>query len=440
MRTALNGVTLLVFVLGAASCNSDVTTPEPDPTPMRSVYAGCGDIPDQWFKAYWCDNLALDLVAVSAADTSNVNKVAKEWNAALHPGSTIPGVPYFSSTAPGRHRIAVGHQSGTTNFAGQVLPPNPNVTPDSINMAAGTNGAFLPVLFVESSHVVGFNDPGTTWEKTATAGITDHCVRYATTQSPVNYTNTKVCQHEVEGVYAGYGLRDAWPSEGKHIVTSIDGLPSPGVTLHVGETFTVEVTGLRFKRANPAFCGSEDCTRPASGAAFNWTRSGSAISLSGTQNAVRTITANTVGAATVTVTFASSDTNEVTALFGTTSSRNSFTVTVLSPPPPPGPSVFTIDVSACKTVGSTVRHKLIWQPGGGVTYEIRHGTVDDVAQSALMSSGPGTTSSVFTPFYSMSTPPLTHYWWIREISAGGTPSAWLPNGGNDYYAPTGCVY
>jgi hypothetical protein len=104
------------------------------------------------------------------------------------------------------------------------------------------------------------------------------------------------------------------------------------------------------------------------------------------------------------------------------------------------PSAFTTMVTGCLDKGSIIRYVLTWHRGGGSTYEIRHGTVDDVAQGTLMSTGPATTTSVSTPYYSKTTPPLVHYWWLRELAANGTPGAWLPNAINGQNAADGCIF
>ena len=330
----------VICVLLAIACDGDVATaPQRVERPsFLTASTTCGKygsaLPTNFVK-HWTCGQALDLVARTSGDSGTVEGVENAWNSALH--AEALNLPYFSDNAVGRHRIAVGHQSGLSNFAGSVFPQDPSLDPDSINMASGSNGAFLPVLYVETSHVMGYND---WWEPLGhnVVGVTDHCVRTANAQGV--YTNTTPCQHELEGIYAAYGVRAAPPDEHKHIITGISGLPTSTVTMSVGDTLSAKISTLEFDRVNPAFClpdefGDYDCTRPPSIANFNWSVAGTGVSLSGSGNSQRLMTAVAPGTATVTVTFAATDTNEVTALFGTSFSPNSFDVSVIAPPPPP---------------------------------------------------------------------------------------------------------
>jgi hypothetical protein len=114
------------------------------------------------------------------------------------------------------------------------------------------------------------------------------------------------------------------------------------------------------------------------------------------------------------------------------------TATVVVAPSPP--SAFSTSAAGCQLKGSIIRYLLTWHRGSGTTYEIRHGTVDDVAQGTLMSSGAATTTSVSTPYYSTTTPPLVHYWWLRELAANGTPGPWVANVINGQSAADGCIF
>jgi hypothetical protein len=502
------------------------------------------------FYPHWNCGAAIDLVALGITSPEDVATVQNEWNNALH--AQALNLPYFTDAGT-RRQIPVRQTSGTTNFAGNVFPTDVSLTPDSIDMHNGVNGEFLPVLLTESTHIIGFGDY---WEKAVVTGVTDHCAG-RTTGSSTPYVNTSVCQHEVEYVYYAYNMRSTEPNEHKHIVTGVDGLPND-LQLYVGDTLTAKVTNLLLNRVNPSLCDDRLCRLDPARAVFTWSGSNSAVSFTTSSNASRTLKALAPGAATIAVNFAPSDTNEHTALFGTTFSRNSFTVTVVARPDlapgtitapasvgagtsfsvslqeknlsstqvpagwtgrlylsmdgilsagdslvgtfiessaiassttittsrtanvpatltlgnyhvvavldatnvvveaseanNSGASADSIAVTAvpprgfgtapalCKATTTTVRYLLTWTKGSGATYEIRQGVVDDVNQGTLMSSGPSATTSALTPFYSRTTPPLVHYWWLRELAANGTPGPWFPDAINGQSAADGCVF
>ncbi len=161
-------------------------------------------------------------------------------------------------------------------------------------------------------------------------------------------------------------------------------------------------------------------------------------SLSGTSAVTNTLGYATVGSWTLGTAPGS---YTMTASFPSTVSPNP--VTFHATVSVPLPTAFTVDAPLCQATSKFVRYKLKWTPGGGATYEIRHGTTNDssMAATTLMSSGPASTSSVYTPYYSRLTPPLTHYWWLRELNGSGTPTgSWMPNVANGQSAADGCVF
>jgi hypothetical protein len=431
---------LSAAALTLAACSSGFPTDAHNPNFSESPSCPTHRSPTELtqFVYYWPCGATIDLVAVGNIPASDVQRVEDEWNDSVH--AQALNLPYFSNTAAGRHRVAVGGMSSDNN-AGQVwpVPLSPPAQPDSIDMHAGTAGAFLPVLFTESTHILGFLNG---WEKVGTAGVTTNCVGY-TRAGATTYLNTSLCQYQIEYLYYAYGLRQTPPSETKHIVTGISGLSN--VTLSVGETFTARVASVDFGRADPAWCGSSTCHKDPSIALFSWLGGDSAVALGTSGNATRTVTGLKAGSATILVRFAKTvpaDTNDVTALFGTSFSPNSFTVTVTATPPPPSPdpSMFSFDPASCQDKVTVIRYKLTWRRGTGATYEIREGTVNDVSQATLMSSGPSSTTSALTSYYSKTSPPLQHYWWLRELSATGAPGPWLANVLNGQSAADGCVF
>src|SRR5512141_205485 len=82
------------------------------------------------FVYYWPCGATIDLVAVGNISASDVQRVEDEWNDGVH--AQALNLPYFSNTAVGRHRVAVGGATSTNN-AGQVwpVPLAPPAQPDS---------------------------------------------------------------------------------------------------------------------------------------------------------------------------------------------------------------------------------------------------------------------------------------------------------------------
>lgn len=187
---------------------------------------------------------------LTASQQNDVVGAVSDWNSALSQGVT--GLPQFflnHQVGDTRITITVSTQSATNQYEGANNPSGAPVT-QNINLAASgaTNAApFLNILHVELTHVLGFGDQ---WEsKFATAGVSDHCVRYS--QNAPN--NSTPCEHEIEDLFYTYGLRPGRSLLDHHILTGFGGLPW-ALEVSPGGGQPVAVHSLEFRRVNPAFC------------------------------------------------------------------------------------------------------------------------------------------------------------------------------------------
>ena len=195
----------------------------------------------------WLDTTGGGLTGSQRGD---VVTAVNDWNSVLN--QSVTGLPKFyltHQTGDSRITISVSTQSGSNQFEGANNPSGGPVT-TNINLTASTatNAApFLNILHVELTHVLGFGDQ---WEsKFATAGVSDHCVRYS--QNAPN--NSTPCEHEIEDLFYTYGLRPNPSMLDHHILTGFSGLP-PTVQVVPTGTAPVAVSALVFNRVNPAFC------------------------------------------------------------------------------------------------------------------------------------------------------------------------------------------
>jgi hypothetical protein len=323
------GAVVLAFVL---ACTTEVEVPmEQSEFPTASTTAakcdeGAGARPLD-FSDYWnCRDIIW--VDVSALPTSpdlrgSASSAVAEWNSALNAQNLE--LPVLTVTGGGHtYRIGVTLPSTGSQFCGQVLV---STRPNAINMAAGSCGAFRDVFLHELSHVYGFSNK---WHTRGTAGVSDHCARYLPAGKA---TNTGVCQHEVESLHRHSGIRAAADvSLSKHIMTGFAGLPA-AISLETGETSNLGVTGFVFRRVHPAFCAFGECDPIAPTGNGSWGESSPAISLSGSAQFTRTVTALAAGAGTVTVSPLTT-TYALAGYFTGDATR----VTVTAPPPPPAPT------------------------------------------------------------------------------------------------------
>lgn len=196
---------------------------------------------------------------------SAVMSAAQTWNDAFAyaPGAT--GVPTIAwgGTSGDVQLIVTG--SGPLFCGGTDSPPDFIVMTTDNGPSCPTNSAdFATTLVHEFAHVLGIKD-GILESDSAPVNCAIHL--------PSNGTiNGTLCQHEIELIYAGYGLRGGpgptfWSTP---IVTGLSVSPA-SVSLQENQTLTVTATSLVFGRQlTPA-------PAPLGGASVTWTSDNTVI-------------------------------------------------------------------------------------------------------------------------------------------------------------------
>ena len=206
----------------------------------------------------------------SEAYALDIAAAANAWNSAL--GSTrAPGIPSFLTGTGYDLQVAVsggGPWCGIGSY---------DVTPWVITLAntcpnGGNHSDVRTTLTHELSHALGLVDNA---EELGQPGVSDGCTTNLNLDGTIN---ALVCQHDIEMVYAAYGMRhgqglpiDFWSQP---IVTGLNVTPS-SLTLQPNEQAAVSVTCLRFDRAGGLQSGGGQLSPPADncsldGLGFTW--------------------------------------------------------------------------------------------------------------------------------------------------------------------------
>jgi hypothetical protein len=321
-----------------------------------------------FFNDYWNCGQVIWIDISQLPTTPNLRGEAaaavSAWNSALSDDG-VGGVPILTtSSQTGAARVQVTLGSQGSQYCGQVLVSG---VPNRINMAAGSCGTFRNVFLHELSHVVGYQD---TWEKTGTAGVSNHCARFLPSGKASNST---VCQHEVESLLRHYGIGPATEvSLSKHIMTGLVGVPS-SLALKIGETRTVTVTSFQFVRAHPSFGASA-----APSGTMSWTETSAAFHLNGTGTFSRTVVPDQTGQGILRVR-PTSTTYELAGML-----NDEVTVTV-NPGDPPAGAPTNLQASNITATAATIS----WTNGDA--------TASTVLQYRLTGTSPWTTANGGVP-------------------------------------------
>lgn len=206
----------------------------------------------------------------SEAYTTEIAEAAGAWNGALV-DHRAPGIPSFLPGTGYDLQVVVtggGPWCGTGSY---------NATPWVITLAnscpgGGNHGDVRTTLTHELSHALGMVDNA---ERLGQPGVSDGCTSNLNQDGTIN---ALVCQHDVEMVYAAYGMRggqalpiDFWLQP---IVTGLD-LAPPSLTLQPTQQAQVAVTCLSFDRPGGIQSGGGQLAPPAEncsldGLGFTW--------------------------------------------------------------------------------------------------------------------------------------------------------------------------
>ena len=241
---------------------------------------------------------------MTSAEVSALSSAVSRWNGGVLSGF---GLPSFTMST-GTQTITVSISGSGDYYCGQV----PDKTHLNISRYPSGNGCSHPgrlstntlsnLFLHELSHSIGFQDGA--WHKPSSTQYTGHCATALYTAG--RPLNAALCQHEIEAIYASYGLRSSAPNLSKHVMTGLAGLGP--ISVNLGATGTLSVTALRFNRVNGSFCGQGDTTVCEGGGARARRRRRSrgrratarSPPLSGS-GASRTVTGNSGGTPTVTI-------------------------------------------------------------------------------------------------------------------------------------------
>jgi hypothetical protein len=331
----------LVFTM--LSCSPDRNTGPTVPSdsrPSLSITASCSNSATAvggFIKNWTCGSVVrlATPAGMTSTEVSALSSAASRWNSGVLNGY---GLPRFDMSS-GNQTITVSISGTGDYYCGQVPDKYHlniarsdlgNITPGCVPGRL-TLGTVDDLLLHELSHAIGFQSIA--WHKPGPAEYTGHCAAALAGGRPLN---AGLCQHEIEAIYASYGLRSTAPDLSKHVMTGLAGLGS--LTLNVGATGTLTVTGLRFNRVNGSFCGQPDttvceaATASPTEATLSWSSSNTSVaSLSGS-GASRTVTGNSGGSATVSV-GATAAAYEKAAAFGDPGTGTTAAVTVVVVPP-----------------------------------------------------------------------------------------------------------
>jgi hypothetical protein len=151
--------------------------------------------------------------------------------------------------------------------------------------------------------------------------------------------NNTVCRHEVEKVYAAYGIVplagiSVTNFYGRHIITGLNATPS-SVTLAIGATANISVTQLLF--ANGAFASA-----PLGSVGLTWGSDAFSIA---TVNNTGTITAQATGQTTVRAKLIGSSVPSTYQISGVMAQDGQGIAVTVSTAPPPGPGFRVYDIT-----------------------------------------------------------------------------------------------
>lgn len=272
----------------------------------------------------------------SAAYAADITEAANAWNTALVDTVRARGIPSFVPGTGYDVQVVVtgggpwcGH--GSYNTTPWVI------TLDNSCPGGGNRSDVRTTLTHELSHALGMVDNA---EELGQPGVSDGCTSNLNLDGTIN---ALVCQHDVEMVYAAYGMRDGqtvpidfWSQP---IVTGLDLTPS-SLTLQPNQQAQVLVTCLRFDRAGGAHSGGQ-FSPPAAcnldGLGFSWSSDSQGIaSVPFSNGAANTVTGGSLVGRT-TLVRAGMSVPPSGAQLGAIFARMGSEVSVTIPGPPPGP-------------------------------------------------------------------------------------------------------
>jgi Big-like domain-containing protein len=388
------------FAVGVSDCK---TTIGPDAVPgFHRMRNGC--------------NLVIR-VGNDAANVPNVSSSIQSavgvWNAALlsDQASGEPKFEYTTSTTP---TVKVKVNGNAASYCGTTAGTPPNLItliPKTTSASCPTNeGAVEDVLVHEFAHVLGWPSGQ---HKVRVAGVSSHCAVVLPDDRSITGV---VCQHDVERIYASYGivpLSGVTASNflGRHIVTGVN---TPGsISLTKGASTTLSVSQLQFARAltGSVALGSTKLT---------WSTDNPAVA---TVNSNGLVTAVNGGTTTIRAKVDPSTLSSAYQVGGLMSQHGRETAVTVTVPTykPPGPGFRVTDITGVDPMTSDGPYTF-----GVVVYNGDSPSSLTVKWSFSASNGAFApfTTAYGPPSYTLSVPPGSY-----EIRVTATPRNQVPTGG-----------
>lgn len=294
------------------------------------------------FSRYWDQCYAVITVGVDPTTPSGlqsglaqaIQSALAVWNMALVDSGQAPGGPRFAYAPPGGVRdVSVLLTTSGAAYCG-ATPSNSLIQIRTSNCP--TNSSNLTNTLVhELGHALGF-DSGE--HGGHLAGVSSHCAMHLTSISGINGS---VCQHEVEKVYAAYGIVPLGGVQvadfyARHVVTGLSVSPS-SLTLTVGQAAGLTASLMLLARAYPGF-GS----LPVGSVSLAWSPDHAAIA---TVNGAGTVMGVQVGSTAVRARITASQLPvgyQAGGLFG---QHGQAVQVAVQPVGPPGPGFAVSDIS-----------------------------------------------------------------------------------------------
>ncbi len=305
-------VATCLFVVATVSCAETTTGPDEvesnlnQPIAAASVLGSCSKGSFLTYDAHWDCVETVKIFGSTSFIQGRLSGPVSSWNGAIQATGEFTAPSFTTTETLSEASATVTGVSGGTDFCGSWFPAiNTLVVENENDGNCGTKpnrGSFHDMLTHEMAHIWGWAGGDNTGHNLGVTGISDHC----TLALPAAGLNTDICDHNIEGGLAGYGLR-SFPTEtfwSTPFVTGHNGTASfPAVTLQAGNTRTVQLGSFVKERGGTVGAGWAIVSSDAGVA----TMSGSGvISAIGTGTATITVTPTTGSGFFLTSAFAAS--------------------------------------------------------------------------------------------------------------------------------------
>lgn len=402
-------VAACLFVAATVSCAESTTGSDElestlnAPVAAASVLGSCAKGSFLTFDAHWDCVETVKVFGSTPFIKARLSGPVSSWNSAIQATGEFTAPSFTTTETLSEASATVTGVSGGTDFCGSWFPAiNTLVVENENDGNCGTKpnrGSFHDMLTHEMAHVWGWEGGDNLGHNVGVPGVSDHCALAL----PASGLNTNICDHNIEGGLAGYGLR-SFPSE--------NFWSTPFVTGHNGSASFAAVA-LRSGNTQPVQLGSFVKERGGTvGAGWDIVSSAPAVA---TMSGAGVITALDTGIATITVTPAAGSGFFLTSAFA--ASSRSVHVTVTAQPLAP---LVVRDISINTSLPITLAQTYQWTASldagnpAGITYRWVFEYSDTTPPDSIFV--PGRLPNDSTPWIKTSSP------LIKFVGVGNTQS------------------